>query len=177
MSFARQRPVLPGLFLVLLGLWLLLRELGIPGSHAVWPLFVILVGLGVWGHYILNETERKPDNVFWGTALLLVGFFFLLRENGWYGPATWDWGIVWPVFPAIMGTSAGVQWLLYLHRWDALLWSLIGWVVALVGFAYTSEFISGETALQLARLWPLFLILGGMGLVLQYVLENRRNPS
>ncbi len=173
----KRRPILAGLVLILLGLWFLLRELGVFPIIAWWPLILLLLGAAAWARYLWAGDRRDPDSVFWGVALLLIGGFFLLRENGWYRPAQLDWDVIWPIFPAIVGASAGLQWLLHLHKWDALLASFAGWIVAAVGFAYTFGYISGDVALTIARFWPLLLILAGIGLVLQYALESRQHPS
>ncbi|NOZ28477.1 MAG: hypothetical protein GXP39_10555 [Chloroflexi bacterium] len=170
----REKTILPGLFLIVLGIWLLFRELGLTGFRSFWPLFVILAGFGAWHRYLAAGASRRPDDAFWGTALLLIGFLFLLRENAWLGPATLDWALLWPIFPAIVGISASVQWLLHPRRWSALLWSLMGWAVALVGFAYTFEIIPGWTVVLLSRLWPLLLVLAGIALVVQSILESYR---
>lgn len=170
----RRRPIVAGLVLILSGLWFLLRELGAFPLIAWWPLILLLLGIAAWARYLWAADRRDPDDVFWGVALLLTGSFFLARENGWYRPAQLDWDIIWPIFPAILGASAGLQWLLHLHKWDALLASFAGWVVAAVGFAYTLGYISGDMAFTIARFWPLLLILAGTALVLQYVLESQR---
>ena len=54
------------------------------------------------------------------------------------------------------------------------MWAFIGLAVAAVGFAYTTGVIEGDLAQQLARLWPIFIILAGLGFLLQGLL-NRNN--
>ncbi|HEY63490.1 MAG TPA: hypothetical protein G4O02_02865 [Caldilineae bacterium] len=177
MEHDRRGTIVPGLFLIILGLWFLFRNLGLPGFRAFWPLFIILAGMGAWGRYVMAGTRRQPDDVFWGTVLFLVGMLFLVRENGWIGLATRDWDVLWPIFPAIIGTGAGAQWLLHPRRRHSLLWSLAGWLVALFGFSYTLGLIPEEAGLILIKLWPSLLILIGLGLVLQSLLEGWRRTS
>jgi hypothetical protein len=98
--------VIWGLALIALGLLFLFERLGVLSWHVWmvwWPLVVIAIGLGQ------AVSARRAKRVGDGVTLLLMGGWFLLASNEWYGLS---WGNSWPL--ALVAAGAGM-----LARWVA----------------------------------------------------------
>ena len=170
---SRARPIIPAIILILVGVWFLLQNLNVPGFRleVFWPVFLVIGGIALIIRYFATPTA-DPDDLGGAIFLTLLGVFFLGWYNlGWFGQ---EWEVAWPIFPFLLGLSSGINWLFHWRRWGQLLWAFIGLAVAAVGFAYTTGVIEGDLAQQLARLWPIFIILAGLGFLLQGLL-NRSN--
>ncbi|MFQ5610999.1 MAG: hypothetical protein ACE5H9_02590 [Anaerolineae bacterium] len=174
----RRRAILPGVFLILLGLWLLLNNLNLnlPTVGQLWPAFIILGGLIALGSYVGGQ-PRDPGQVFAGVAALGVGaFFFLFTLNvplplGQIGRVTWaDMGALWPAFVIIGGIAFVAQYLASkLRDGGALFVGLAALAIGLIAFGFTLGFVGPDLGQLLANFWPVLLILVGLGLLLQYV--------
>ena len=106
----RKGTIVPALFLILLGAYLVLKELGtpIPGWEALWPVFPLAGGLASLGNYVFGK-QRDPDQVFFGVAAALVGlafFFITLGPLEYEDLRTW-----WPVFVLIGSVAFMAQWI------------------------------------------------------------------
>jgi hypothetical protein len=169
----RKRTIIPALFLILLGVYLLLNQLGIglPGWDAVWPVFPFVGGLIILGDYILGR-RRDPDRVFLGVAAMLVGlafFFITLGPLEYRDLETW-----WPVFALIGGVAFLAQWAATGFRdWGALFLAFAGFVVGGAGLAITLQLLGPETRELLPKLWPVLLILAGLMALLRGLLGKR----
>ena len=169
----RTRPIIPAIILILVGVWFLLQNLNVPGVRleAFWPIFLVIGGIALIIRYFTNPTA-DPDDLGGAIFMTLLGVFFLGWYNlNWFGQ---EWEVAWPIFPFLLGVSSGINWLLHWRRWGQLLWAFIGLAVAAVGFAYTTGAIEGDLPQQLARLWPIFIILAALGFLIQGLL-NRNN--
>ncbi|MGQ9516255.1 MAG: hypothetical protein ACUVWB_12810 [Anaerolineae bacterium] len=164
----RRPPIILGIILVLAGLWMLGRELGLPlfTSDVIWPWFIVALGVVFWVRYITFK-PRSSDDVFWGTGAVLAGGFLLAWRSGLLLTNLHGWGELWPMIPLIMGISALVQWLFSIRNWGAFIFGISAGAVGVVGLAYTSGMITGVQALKIAQFWPAILILAGIGLVLK----------
>lgn len=60
-----------------------------------------------------------------------------------------------------------MQWGFEVTNWGALITGLIFGAVGAVGLAYTSGYITSVKALEIARWWPVIIILAGLGLLLK----------
>jgi len=169
----RKGTIIPALFLILLGVYFLLNELGIdiPGWDTIWPIFPLVGGLAFLGSYIFGQ-RRDPGQVFVGTAATLVGlvFFFITL-----GPLEYrDLGTWWPVFVLIGGVAFLAQWAAARFRdWGALFLALVALVVGGVGLATTLQLLGPQTSELLPRLWPVLLILVGLMVLLRAVAGRR----
>ena len=169
----RKGTVVPALFLILLGAYLLLKELGIgiPDWDAIWPVFPFAGGLALLGGYVFGE-RRDPGRVFLGVAATLVGlaFFFVTL-----GPLEYqDLGTWWPVFVLIGSVAFLAQWIAAGFRdWGAFFLALVAFVVGGAGLAITLELLGPETRELLPNLWPVLLILGGLMALLRGLFGRR----
>jgi len=169
----RRRRVILALVFVLLGVYLLLDQLGIgiPGWDVIWPVFPLAGGLAFLGGYLFGR-QRDPGLVFVGTAAALVGvlFFFVTL-----GPLEYrDLGTWWPVFVLIGGVAFLAQWAAARFRdWGALFLALVALVVGGAGLIVTLQLLGPQTALLLPRLWPAALILLGLMVLLRAMFGRR----
>ena len=169
----RKGTIVPALFLILLGAYLLLKELsiGIPDWDALWPVFPLAGGLASLGSYVLSE-RRDPDQVFFGVAGTLVGlafFFITLGPLEYEDLRTW-----WPAFVLIGSAAFLAQWIAARFRdWGAFFLALVAFVVGGAGLAITLELLGPETRELLPSLWPVLLILGGLMALLRGLFGRR----
>lgn len=169
MDSQRSRPIIPAIILILVGVWFLLQNLDVPGFRldVLWPVILVIGGVALIVRHF-NNPLANPDDLGGAIFMTLLGVFFLGWYNGnWFGK---DWTLAWPVFPLLIGVSNGISWLFHWRHWGQLLWAFAGFSVAAVGFAYTTGAISGSVLAQLARFWPVFIILAGLGFLLQGLL-------
>jgi hypothetical protein len=168
----RSSALVPGLVLIALGVWFLADSLGLrlPGLGDLWPLFPLVSGLAFLAQYFLGG-RRDEGLVFTGVSAALIGAFFLSIT---LGPLDWgDLGRLWPVFPLIGGLAFLVQWLVKPADRGLLVPAGLGLLVGLVALAFTLNLLGSEVA----RLWPLLLILLGLGMLISYVWGARRGAG
>jgi hypothetical protein len=175
----RRGALVPALLLILLGAFFLLVNIGVLPALSItqlWPGIVVLVGLMFWGGFFFGR-QHDAGLAFVGTIVALVGaFFFLftLRVNlPGYGPVNWsDMGRLWPAFPLIVGIAFVVLWLAGRLRDGGVLFpAAILLIVGLGGFAFTLGDIPNWR--DLLNLWPVLLILLGLGVLIQSLRRPR----
>jgi hypothetical protein len=170
-------PIVPGLLLILLGLWLLGRQLNLPIfiGDVLWPWLIVAGSVLVWVHYIFFP-PRSSEEVFWGTAGILTGLFLLGWRNGYLLPEVDGLARLWPVAPLIIGLASLVQWVFDIRRVGTLVWGVFALAVGVVGYSYfTIQTMDFVTAMSYARYWPLLLILAGLGVLITALLGRRSN--
>jgi len=167
-------PIVPGMLLILLGVWLLGRQLELPlfVGDVLWPWLIIVLGVIIWVRYIFFP-PRSADDVWWGTAALLAGAFLLTWRNGYFLPQAQGWGTLWPIIPLVIGISSLVQWVFSIRNWGSLVFGTAFAAGGTVGLAYTTGRISSATAWAIAQYWPLLIVLVGLGLLIQGLLGPR----
>lgn len=162
-----KRPVnfIPGLILVLLGIWFLARNLDVrvPGLDQLWPIFPLLFGLSFIVQFFANG-RHEEGLLFAGTAATLVGAFFFAIT---LGPLTWT-NDYWPVFPLIGGVAFLAQWLARPSQRGLLVPAMMGILVGVVGLAVTLNLIGPDAAKLVGNLWPVLLILAGLAMLGRY---------
>lgn len=168
----RRGSVFLALVLIVLGAYLLLQQLdiGIPDWDVIWPVFPLAAGLALLYRYL--SSRRDPGLVFVGTAATLVGlaFFFITL-----GPLQYeDLGVWWPAFVIIGGVAFLAQWAAtgFLDR-HALFLAAVALVVGAAGLAVTLQFLGPQTRELLPQLWPAFLILVGLMMLLRALVGRR----
>jgi hypothetical protein len=170
----RSGAVIPGLFLILLGLWFLADNLGLalPGLDQLWPVLVILAGLGFWAGFLFG-VPRDPGLTFVGTGALLVGLYFLpftLHIVEWG-----DMARLWPGFVLIGGISFAVLAIADGFRdWGTLATGVAAIVVGVIAFVFTLGLLPAELGLTAANFWPLILIFIGLIILFQNLFGRSR---
>ena len=170
----RRAPIVPGILLILLGVWLLGRQLNLPlfVGDVLWPWLLIAAGIVIWARYIFLP-PRSSDDLFWATGTLLAGAFLLVWRNGFFLSNLEGWGQLWPMVPLIMGISALVEWLFDMRKWFTLVFAVGANAVGWIGLGYTTGSIDSMTAWRLAQYWPMLIVIAGLGVLIHALLGKR----
>jgi len=175
----RSGALVPAVILIALGILFLLINLNVlqgVGIGQLWPIFPIVLGIGMWTQYFAGRM-RDPGLVTGGTIFLLVGLFFFLftLEVNVPGLGRMHWGRMadlWPAFPTIVGVALLLQWLAGGLRDTALLIPVaILLAVGLGGFAFTLA--NFPTFRIIADYWPVALILIGVAVLVRSFIRPR----
>jgi hypothetical protein len=119
-----------GPILIVLGLFMLLSQLGLPAFGMLWPLLLLVVGGAMIWRY--RQSREDSGMVFTGVLLALLALFFQFVQ--------WDWvdiGRHWPFFVLAPGIAFLVMSRADAERGDA---AVPGWI--LVGLALIFYFFS-----------------------------------
>jgi cell wall-active antibiotic response 4TMS protein YvqF len=169
----RRGALIPGLLLIALGAWLLAGTLGVrlPSFETLWPVALIVFGLAFLVQFFAGG--RQGDGlVFTGVAAALLGGFFLAIT---LGLLKWsDAGRLWPAYVLIGGLAFLAQWLARPKERGLLVPAVLALAVGGATLALTLGLVRAEVADPVIRLWPLALILLGLGLLGSYVMSGRR---
>jgi hypothetical protein len=168
----RRGAIVPGLVLIALGAWFLADALGVrlPSLGDLWPVFPLGFGLAALAQFFLGR-RRDEGLVFSGVSASLLGAFFFAIT---LGPLDWgDLGRYWPVFVLIGGLAFLAQWLARPAERGLLVPALLALLVGGVALAFTLNLVGPAIAEQAGRLWPVLLILLGLGLLVSYVAGAR----
>ena len=184
----RRGTIIPGLILILVGVWFLASNLGVklnlPSMDTMWPIFPLVVGLLFLSGYALNR--RDPGMLFIGLAATLIGAFFFLFTlrlplpiTGLQDGVRWDdMERLWPAFVVIGGLSFIALFLAERSRsWAVFSLGALGVIVGCVAFLFTLRVLSGDIGQRLVQLWPLLLVVVGLAALLQGLLSRPRPPS
>lgn len=157
-----------GITLVVIGLLIMLGQMGVDFFGWLWPVLLCVIGAGLlWSWYTRGDDSGK---VFGGSLLVLLAFFFLFLRND-----RVDMVHHWPFFVLAPGISLLVMSRVDRSRRDA---SVPGWIAiaaALVLYFFTSGlfmglmgFIFGLIGLVLRLLVPLALVALGGWMILNH---------
>ena len=169
----RSGAILPGLLLIALGAWLLAVTLGVrlPSVATLWPVVLIVAGLAFLAQFFAGG-RRSEGLVFTGVAAALLGVFFLAIT---LGRLTWnDAGRLWPIYVLIGGLAFLAQWLARPGERGLLVPAVLALAVGGATLALALGLVRADVADQIIRLWPLVLIVLGLGLLGSYVMSGRR---
>jgi hypothetical protein len=169
----RRGALLPGLALVLVGLWLLAGALGwnLPGLGALWPIFPLGFGLGCLWQYF-QDGRRSHGLVFTGISAALVGVLFFTIT---FGLVQWgDLSRLWPVFILIAGAAFLGQWVAQPSERGLLAPGLGALAVGAIALLFTLDLLGAPATALAARLWPVLLIVLGLGLLASYFWRGRQ---
>ena len=169
----RRGAIFPGLVLIALGLWFLADALGwqLPGLGDLWPIFPLGFGLAGLVNYFV-EGRQNPGLVFTGVSSALIGALFFAIT---LGPLEWgDLGRLWPLFVLIGGLAFTAQWLVQPSERGLLVPGLLGLVVGGVALLFTLNLLGAAAGQLAAQLWPVLLIVLGIGLLVSYWWRGRK---
>jgi len=171
----RRSTFIPGLILISVGVWLLLRNLNVPiaGLDVLWPIFPTALGLAFLLQYLLGGRQAQDSGlVFTGVAAALTGGFFFL-----FTLERLRWGDLdryWPVFVLIGSVAFLAQWIANPTQRGLLVPGALALLVGAVALASTQGLINPEVVRQITKLWPLLLIVMGIGVIANYMLKGKQ---
>lgn len=167
---------IPGLLIMLVGAWLLARNLGWepPGLDVLWPAFPLIFGLAFLVQYLLGG-RRDSGLVFVGVAAALVGAFFFAFTLGRLPWSQMDH--YWPVFVVIGGVAFLAQWLSNPAQRGLLIPATFALLVGVGALFFTLRVASPELVQQATKLWPLVLILLGFLILLGQFFRGKRDED
>ena len=166
----RKRSVVPGLVLIIIGVLVLLSNLNIgwPSMEELWPLVLILLGVLALVTTFTGQS-RDRSGVWFGVVGILAGVVFLYITMG---KGEWeDMKTLWPIFPAIGGLGWIVQWIFERQAMLDLSLGIGALAVALVGYLV----IQDKVTPKIADFWPLILVLMGVGLIAQFLVQRKKS--
>ena len=169
----RNKSIVVGTILIFVGVWALLSSLNVGWARMdrLWPA-VLMAGGAASLYGALSSKPAKPDGLWFGVAALLSGAVFLYIT---VGPAEWgDLRWLWPVFPVIGGLAWVVAWVGDRAQVSNLVTGIVALVVGALGFLYTRGGWDASRAAEIAQLWPLILVIMGVGLILQFLVQRKR---
>ncbi|MCC7359948.1 MAG: hypothetical protein IT317_10750 [Anaerolineales bacterium] len=169
----RRGALFPGLLLIALGLWFLADALGVqlPTLADLWPIFPLGFGLAALGGYFM-QGRQESGLVFTGVSATLIGALFFAIT---LGPLDWgDLGRLWPLFVLIGGLAFLAQWLAQPGERGLLVPAFLGLLVGGVAIVFTLNLLGPAVGQLAAKLWPLILIVLGLGLLGSYFLRGRK---
>lgn len=174
----RWGALVPGLLLVLFGVWFLLDNLGIVtvSIGQLWPIFPLLFGLAMLTGGATHGRRGRRDEgaVMVGTWATLIGLFFFTFTLGW---VSWDaMAQLWPAFVLIGGLGFLLGFLASgLRDWGLFIVGSLAVAFGVLAFFFTFGVFSPTfAAFIVPYLGPIALIVGGIGLLLSAL---RRRPS
>jgi len=163
MSSRSHRSVIPGVILILAGIFLLLEKLNV--FHLTWNLFYpgVILAIGIlFAVRIFTDKNRKL--VFPATFFILFGLFLGLQNvtDIWW----LYWEESWPIVLIILGLSFLAQYLVQLQNTSLLVLSLVILIFGVSFFVRNLGFyLPYRYRWWLQHYWPLLLILLGLLLV------------
>jgi len=160
-SSKHKQSLLPGVILILIGLWILTHNLVNDFStwEQIYPLLIITFSVAL---LIEAYWHKRTGPLFWGVFILCIGVFHLLRTYGVIPYLYFD--EYWPGCLVAAGIGMLVVYLFTPRDLGQLILSVIFIMIGLALFARTAFGIIEDVHL-LNWLWPVALITAGAGLI------------
>lgn len=180
-SAGRRAALVPGLFMLLIGSWLLLSNLGfdLAPVTGLWPLILIAIG-AARGWDFLAGRSNSPSVAAGSSWCVLLGAFFLGFT---VGPLEWRaMAALWPVFLVIGGCARLAAWIAGNMRSDGrLVFAVVELSAGAVALMFTTGLADQLNVVRvIATAWPLGLVAIGLFLVASALYRGsqaRRRPA
>lgn len=161
----KKRSIVPGAVLILVGVFLLLRQLDL--FYLRWRDFYPFVLLGISAlFWVATFSGGDKGAVFAAAMFLVLGVFFVLRN---FGILSLDYYFYyaheyWPIF--LLAVGAGFIALFFFKADD---WAVLipGGTLLLLGTLFLFRNAGFLDWLHLADLWPVILIAIGLSMVVR----------
>lgn len=163
---------LAGIFLILLGVAFLAITQGAINLNwgSIWPIFPMIAGVFL---LVLTFTSPNPAArsglVFAGTIPLLLGLFFFaitLDILSWS-----NMGTLWPIFPLAVGVAFIIAYLVSNREHNFYL--IPGASLIIIAVTFLVIFQVGGSASAIGKLWPIFLVMAGILLLVLPMIRRR----
>ena len=166
----RSSSIWPGVVLIVLGVIFLVDRLNwfYLDWSILWPSLLILLGI-----YFYARTARDSGAVFAGTLFFFSGLAFLFKNEGWfYGYVHFGFG---GILLAILGLAFIALFVAKPENWGVLIPGVFFVFLGGVIWADQTGLISWYTRRQLLHLWPVLLILIGIGIIVGALISNKKS--
>lgn len=168
-----------GAGLLLAGVWLIARGLGVPllNTAQTWPLVLVWLGLIALAWHTSHADSGRGMLLF-GMLLMLGGLFlavFSLQIGGlmWTEAGRW-----WPILPLIIGAAFMVVYISGgMNEPPLLVLVYLFGGVGLVALPFTLGAVSGAVTGWLVRLWPLLIVVPILAIVLWLRMNRTRDAD
>lgn len=151
-----------GIALVILGIVFALIQYSSLRWDSFWPLILVAGGLLFFAHFLTDRSNYR--SLMPGAILLIIGIlFFYLTLTSWL-----KMEYLWPTFILAPGIGFLLIYIFNPKKNNSWVPALILILLAIVFYA---QFFT-----QL-RIWPIFLIIIGLYLIIKQLIENRREEE
>ncbi|HEX8600666.1 MAG TPA: DUF5668 domain-containing protein [Chloroflexia bacterium] len=125
----------------------------------VWPAFIMLAGVAALVRaFTVSDVRARSGIVLGGMIPLLLGAFFFAIT---LGLISWgDQGTLWPIYPLIVGVAFFAAYFASGRQMTGYL--IPGGILTLVALAFLGIMLSDASFGAIGKLWPIFLIFGGL---------------
>ncbi len=169
----RNGATLAGAFLIVLGVIFLLVTQGALDLNlgTLWPVFPALAGVFLLVQAFTSASPNpRSAQMLAGTIPLLLGLFFLTITLGIF---SWsDMDTLWPIFPLIVGVACIVAYLASAREHSFYL--IPGAILIIIAVTFFTILQIGGSYSAIGKLWPIFLVMAGVILLVVPMLRNRR---
>jgi hypothetical protein len=160
--------VVLGAVLVLIGIGLLLSKMNVIDFswYEIYPLGL----LGLSALSFASLTRGNKNGVFMGTAFAVIGLFFFCRN---FGLLDFLWNFkFWPIVLISLGLGFIALFIVKPYDWGVL---IPGSILTFLGAIFLLDSMDfAWRQLRLARrMWPLILVLVGVGLIISTLSKRR----
>lgn len=163
----KEKSIMPGVVLILIGLVLLLRQLGVVDLRWRYLYPIVLLCLGIL-FLVSMFTKGDKGAIFPATVLLVLGLFFILRNF-----ALFDFGFYfyearefWPIFPVAFGAGFVALFFFRENDWGVL---LVGGILLFLGVVFFLREFGFYFWYDLLDYWPVILILVGLSIIISHL--------
>jgi len=159
----KKGSLIPGVLLILIGLWFLARRFIFFTSHwmQIYPLMLLF-----FAGFLIIETFRghRSGALFWGITFFFIGLFFLFRN---YGIIRYYYADeYWPIFLLALGCGFLALFILNPKEWGLVIPASV-FIFLGIGFSlqtFNRLFWGWENFID--RYWPVILIIIGLGVLI-----------
>ena len=158
----QKSSIIPGVLLVIIGLWLFIRQFSFFQFYwdKLYPVFLVLLGLLLiaefWWH-------KQSGIVFWGVIAFVVGIFYILRNFELIPYFYAD--EYWPIFLIAMGIGFVALFLINLKDWGILIPACLFLFFGIGFLFHTLDYSYWGWIEFLNHYWPVVFILIGIVLI------------
>ena len=164
-----KRSIVPGVLLIMIGLWFLTREYFYDTSYweKSYPIILILfAAFLIWDAIRRNHSSA----LFWGVVLISLGTFFLARN---YNLIPYFYSDeYWPIFLLAMGFGFVSLFVFQPRDWGVLIPAAI---FLFFGFGFSFENFRGyfwDYEHFVENYWPIIIIFIGIGVILSGIMKT-----
>jgi len=159
----KEKSIIPGALLILVGLFLLLHQLDL--VYLRWRHLYPILMLGFSALFFASIIyKRDKGAIFPGMVLLVLGLFFFLRNFDFFefGYYFYSFEYYWPIFLVAFGLGFVALYVVRQDDWGVL---IPGTILLFLGTLFFLRSAGYFFWWRLADFWPVILIIIGLSIV------------